>query len=44
MKDLTKNVTVEDAVNAYEEKGICCTMQNGEVVVEVECEDYCEEC
>lgn len=44
MKNLTKEITVEQAMNAYEEKGICCVGDNGEVIVEVECEDYCEEC
>jgi hypothetical protein len=44
MKELLANVTVEQAEAAYEKNGICCTMENGEIVVEVECEDYCENC
>jgi hypothetical protein len=44
MKDLMKNVTVEEATKVYEEKGICCIGDGGTIVVEVECEDYCEEC
>lgn len=39
--NLIEKVTVEDAMKVYTEKGICCTVQNGKIVCEVECEDYC---
>jgi hypothetical protein len=35
------NLTIEDAYRGYQEKGICCTMSNGKIQCEVECEDYC---
>ena len=41
MKDLL-NITVEQAIMAYEEKGIAVTLNNGEIVAEIECEDYCD--
>ncbi|MDD3288393.1 MAG: hypothetical protein PHX43_05240 [Alphaproteobacteria bacterium] len=44
MKELLSEITVEQAEKVYEEKSICCTVKNGEIVAEVECEDYCEEC
>lgn len=42
MKDLLKVVTVEDAERMYQEKGICCTMDNGDIKCEFEFEDYCD--
>lgn len=43
MKDLTREITVEQANKAYLEKGICCIGNEGKIEYEFECEDYCEE-
>ncbi len=40
-KDLLNSITVEQAMAAYE-KGIAVTLDNGEVVAEIEAEDYCD--
>ncbi len=43
MKDyLMKEITVEQAMEAYEKKGICCVGDGGMIQVEIECEDYCD--
>jgi len=41
MEDMLNDITVEQAMMAYEEKGIAVTLDNGKVIAEVECEDYC---
>lgn len=43
MENLAQMITIEDAIRVYQEKGICCVAHNGEIEVEDECEDYCEE-
>jgi hypothetical protein len=41
MEKFINDITVEDVIYAYQEVGICSTLQNGNIVCEVECEDYC---
>ena len=42
-KQLMKEVTIEDATRVYLELGICSHVHNGQIICEIECEDYCEE-
>jgi hypothetical protein len=39
--ELINNITIEDVIKVYQEKGICSTLHNGNIVCEIECEDYC---
>jgi hypothetical protein len=40
--DLINKITIEDAMNVYQKEGICSTLENGNIVCEIECEDYCD--
>jgi hypothetical protein len=42
MSNLAEMVTLEDAMNAYGTEGICCIGDGGQIVVEIEAEDYCD--
>jgi len=42
MSNLAEIITVEDATNVYEKEGICCIGDGGQIIVEMECEDYCD--
>lgn len=37
-----KDLTLEDAYRGYQEWGICCVLENGKIICEFECEDYCK--
>jgi hypothetical protein len=42
MMNFMSKITIEDAIKVYQNQGICCTLVNGKLECEIECEDYCD--